>query len=83
MLTPDRLNERKKAAKKFKDVFGWDVDVKLSECFRQENEVIDSNVLEEIRESEELKQPDSTQTESGDTEGQQDQDSTETGESDD
>lgn len=83
MLTPDRLNERKKAAKRFKDVFGWDVDVKLSECFRQENEVIDSNVLEEIRESEQLKQPDSTQTETGDTEGPQVQDSTETGESDD
>lgn len=52
MLTPDRLNERQKACKKFKDVFGWDISVKLSECFEQENEVIDSNVKEEINESE-------------------------------
>ena len=52
MLTPDRLSEREKAAKKFKEVFGWDISVKLSECFEQENEVIDSNVQEEINEAE-------------------------------
>ena len=50
-LTPDRLKERKNAADEFKRVFGWDVSVKLSEIFEQENEVIDSNVQQEINES--------------------------------
>lgn len=53
MLTPDRLKERQEAAKRFKDVFGWNITVKLSENFEQENEVIDSNVKEEINEAHE------------------------------
>ena len=52
MLTPDRLKERKDACKRFLDVFGWNIDVKLSECFEEENAVIDSNVKEEINEAE-------------------------------
>ncbi len=50
-LTPDRLDERKKSAAEFKKIFGWDISVELSEIFKQENAVIDSNVQQEINES--------------------------------
>lgn len=52
MLTPNRLQEREKAAEEIGKVFGWNITVKLSECFEQENEIIDSNVQEEKNEAE-------------------------------
>ena len=51
-LTPDRLESRKNACNDFKTVFDWNVSVELSEIFKQENEVIDSNVQQEINEAE-------------------------------
>ena len=47
-LTPDRLNERKKAAEKINSVFGWNVTVSTGETIKKEDEVIDSNVKQEI-----------------------------------
>ena len=47
-LTPDRLTERQRAAEKMKDVFGWDITVTRGEIIKKEDEVIDSNVKEEI-----------------------------------
>lgn len=47
-LTPDRLSERKKAAEKINSVFGWDVTVSTGETIKKEDEVIDSNVKQEI-----------------------------------
>ena len=65
-LTPDRLNERKNAADEFKRVFGWDISVKLSEIFEQENKVIDSNVQQEINESK--PEPENVSRETNDSE---------------
>lgn len=47
-LTPDRLSERKKAAEKINSVFGWNVTVSTGETIKKEDEVIDSNVKQEI-----------------------------------
>lgn len=69
MLTPDRLKEREKAAKRFKDVFGWDITVKLSENFEQENKVIDSNVQEEINEAQDATPDDPKDDNTDDSQG--------------
>ena len=44
MLPEKRLQYRRKSIPEFKRVFGWDVDVKMSEMFRKENEVIENNI---------------------------------------
>lgn len=49
-LMPDRLATRKKAAEEMKTVFGWEITVDKGEIIKQEDEVIDSNVKEEINE---------------------------------
>ena len=51
-LMPDRLNERKKAAEEINRVFGWSATVEYGETVKKENEVIDSNVKQEIAEVE-------------------------------
>ena len=47
---PDRLESRKKAAEEINRVFGWSVSVEYGETVKKENEVIDSNVEQEIAE---------------------------------
>lgn len=49
-LMPDRLAEREKACKEFKKVFGWDITVTKGETIQKEDDIIDSNVKEEINE---------------------------------
>lgn len=51
-LMPDRLSARKKAAEEMNRVFGWSVTVEYGETVKKENEVIDSNVKQEIAEVE-------------------------------
>lgn len=52
-LMPDRLSTRRKACEEMKRVFGWDITVDKGEIIKQEDEVIDSNVKEEIAEGNE------------------------------
>lgn len=49
-LSVDRLEEREKAAEELNKVFGWNVSVSYSETIEKENDIIDSNVQEEINE---------------------------------
>lgn len=51
-LSEDRLSERKRAAERMKDVFGWNVTVSYGETIKKENEIIDSNVKQEVVEGE-------------------------------
>lgn len=52
-LMPNRLAARKKAAEEMKPVFGWNITVDKGEIIKQEDQVIDSNIKEEINEGNE------------------------------
>lgn len=76
-LTPDRLKERQNACEEFQRVFGWNINCELSEIFKQENAVIDSNVQQEINEAEtqlnenvsrEIQETENTESTDGDNE---------------
>lgn len=44
MKTENGLTWRKRSIPDFKRVFGWDIEIELSEMFKKENEVIDNNM---------------------------------------
>ena len=50
-LSVDRLKERQDAAERLNSTFGWNVSVEYGETIEKENEIIDSNVVEEINEA--------------------------------
>lgn len=50
-LSVDRLKERQDAAERLNSTFGWNVSVEYGETIEKENEIIDSNVAEEINEA--------------------------------
>lgn len=52
IINANRLKCRKDAAEKINEMFGYNVSVDYSELLKKENEVIDSNVQEEINEAE-------------------------------
>ena len=52
IINANRLKCRKDAAEKINSMFGYNVSVDYSELLKKENEVIDSNVQEEINEAE-------------------------------
>lgn len=51
-LSVDRLGERQAAAERLNSTFGWNVTVNYGETIEKENEIIDSNVQEEVSEVE-------------------------------
>lgn len=62
-LSEIRIEEREKAAEEMRSVFGWDVSVRYGETIKKENEIIDSNVKEEVNEGEEPPAEDPTPAE--------------------
>lgn len=49
-LTPERLKERQKACDELNKLFGWNVSVNKGETIQKEDDIINSNVAEEIQE---------------------------------
>lgn len=52
VINENRLKCRKDAAKKINEMFGYDISVDFSELIKKENEVIESNIQQELNEAE-------------------------------